>query len=116
MVTVDDSCHLLTYEQVDQLADLVSPHVVIPMHYYIDGLTTESSTLMPPDNWLATQRRVRRLNPGPVEISCKDLPDEREVWVFSANIPGRSDRQWAASQDCGGSPDPVRELGPRTVC
>lgn len=87
MVTVDDSCHLLTYQQVNQLVELVSPHVVVPMHFYIEGLTTKSSTLMPPDNWLITQGRVRRLNPGPVEISRKDLLDEREVWVFSASIP-----------------------------
>lgn len=86
MITVDDSCHLLTYQQVDQLVDLVSPHVVVPMHYYIEGLTTESSTLMPPDKWLATQRRVRRLIRGSAEISRKDLLDEREVWVFSPNF------------------------------
>ena len=84
MVTVDDSCHLLTYQQVGQLVELISPHVVVPMHYYTEGLTTESSTLMPPDDWLATHGRVRRLNPGPVEISRKHLPDEREVWVLSA--------------------------------
>ena len=82
MVTVDDSCHLLTYQQVAQLVELVSPRVVVPMHYYIEGLTTESSTLRAPENWLATQRRVRMLNPGPAEISRKELPDEREVCVF----------------------------------
>ncbi len=83
MVTVDDSCHLLTYQQVDRLVELVSPRVVVPMHYYIEGLTTESSTLTPPDGWLAPQERVRRLTPGPFEIPHKDLPNEREVWVFS---------------------------------
>ena len=86
MVTVDDSCHLLTYQQVDQLVEQVSPRVVVPMHYYIEGLTTESSTLRPPENWLATQRRVRRLKTGPVEISRKDLPDERKVWVLSPTL------------------------------
>ncbi len=88
MVTVDDSCHLLTYQQVAGVVELVSPRVVAPMHYYIEGLTTESSTLMPPDGWLATRSRVKRLSPGTVEITREDLPDKREVWVFSpTSIP-----------------------------
>ena len=82
MVTVDDSCHLLTFEQVDSLVSSLSPRIVIPTHYYIHGLTTDSSTLLPADDWLATQADVLRLASGPVRIARGDLPAEREVWVF----------------------------------
>ena len=35
MVTVDDSIHLLTYDQVDSLVQRLEPRVVVPMHYAI---------------------------------------------------------------------------------
>ena len=38
MVTVDDSCHLLSYQQVNRLIDQLKPRVVVPMHYRILGL------------------------------------------------------------------------------
>jgi len=37
MVTVDDSCHLLTYPEVDTLIDMVQPRVIIPMYYLKAG-------------------------------------------------------------------------------
>ena len=82
MVTVDDSCHLLSYDQVDSLIAEVSPRVVVPMHYYVEGLTTASSTLRTPKGWLKTQTSVRHLGANPIELTPDDLPDEREVWVF----------------------------------
>jgi L-ascorbate metabolism protein UlaG (beta-lactamase superfamily) len=82
MVTVDDSCHLLSYDQVDSLIADVSPRVVVPMHYYVEGLTTASSTLQTPKGWLETQTSVRHLGANPIELTRDDLPDEREVWVF----------------------------------
>jgi L-ascorbate metabolism protein UlaG (beta-lactamase superfamily) len=82
MVTVDDSCHLLTFDQVTQLVSQLSPRVVVPMHYHIGGLTADTSTLEPPEAWLATQRDVLRLHGEPQEIGVKDLPDHQQVWVF----------------------------------
>ena len=82
MVTVDDSCHLLSYDQVDSLIAEVSPRVVVPMHYYVEGLTTATSTLRTPKGWLKTQTSVRHLSANPIELTPDDLPDEREVWVF----------------------------------
>jgi len=49
MVTVDDSCLLLSYHQVDSLIADISPRVMVPMHYYVKGLTTTSSTLRTPN-------------------------------------------------------------------
>ena len=82
MVTVDDSCHLLTFEQVNELVRLMSPRVVVPMHYYVEGLTTEKSTLQPPERWLARQSGVRILDTSSIELRPADLPDRREVWVL----------------------------------
>ena len=87
MVTVDDSNHLLSSEQVDGLTTLLDPRVVVPMHYYIEGLTTVESTLKTPDGWLSSQPRVRRLQSPTLSLRPDDLPEEREVWLFPSLLP-----------------------------
>ena len=82
MVTVDDSCHLLSYDEVDALVRLLKPLVVIPMHYYIPGLTTLESTLELPEGWLQRQQRVRRIGSDTVALSPEVMPAEREVWLM----------------------------------
>lgn len=82
MITVDDSCHLLSYQEVDALIAIVQPRVVVPMHYLIPGLMTVASTLLPPDGWLATRNAVRRLGCHSIMMSSNALPSTREVWVF----------------------------------
>jgi L-ascorbate metabolism protein UlaG (beta-lactamase superfamily) len=82
MVTVDDSCHLLTYPEIDQLIDMVQPRVVIPMHYQIPGLMSEQSTLQTIEAWLLTRSRVRHWGGPVISLSPRDLPDTPETWVF----------------------------------
>ena len=82
LVTVDDSNHLLTYEQVDSLAQRLQPRVIVPMHYAIPGLHAAECELLPPDAWLARQPKVRRLETDQVEFSDGNLPAQTEVWVF----------------------------------
>ena len=57
LVTVDDSIHLLTYDEVDSLVRLLQPRVVIPMHYAIPGLHAAECELLPPKQWLDRQRQ-----------------------------------------------------------
>jgi L-ascorbate metabolism protein UlaG (beta-lactamase superfamily) len=82
MVTVDDSCHLLSYQEVEALITTVQPRVVVPMHYLIPELMTAASTLLPPDGWLATRSAVRRLGRHSVTLASHALPSALEVWVF----------------------------------
>ena len=82
MVTVDDSNHLLSYAEVDALIQRLEPRVVIPMHYQIPGLMADDTGLEPPEGWLATQPRVKRLNGHTAEFSPQSLPSEMEVWLF----------------------------------
>jgi L-ascorbate metabolism protein UlaG (beta-lactamase superfamily) len=86
MVTVDDSSHLLTPEEADQLITRLSPSVVIPMHYYIPKITTEESELGGVDGWLATRKIVRQLNNSEIPLGKTELPNTREVWVFDAQL------------------------------
>ena len=82
LVTVDDSCHLLSYAEVDSLIERVDPRIVIPMHYRIPSLMPESCGLKPPDQWLATQSSVKQLKGPSAVISAQELPSSTQVWVF----------------------------------
>ena len=82
MVTVDDSCHLLSYEEVDRLIAQVNPRVVIPMHYRIPALMPESCGLRPPEAWLATQSNVKLWGTHSISLSAESLPSSTQIWVL----------------------------------
>lgn len=83
MISVDDSRHLkMTFEEINTLADSFNPRVLIPMHYLIPEITIEESTLKTIEQWLGTQKVVRRLQQHTMNLSLADLPKTRETWVF----------------------------------
>ena len=68
MVTVDDSNHLLTYQEVDSLIDRLSPRVVIPLHYHIPGLIPVSAGLLPPGQSRLNQGGPLGGSPRPIRL------------------------------------------------
>ena len=86
MVPVDDSCHLLTYDQVNHLVKSLSPRVVIPMRYHAEGLTAPSSGLKGPDRWVRTQSPRRPFRRSSFRIDRRGMPYEREVWTVPAEL------------------------------
>ena len=82
LVTVDDSNHLLSYDEVDSLIKRLKPSIVIPMHYQIPELMADDTGLKPPDGWLTTQGNVKRLNGPSAEFSPEALTSETEGWLF----------------------------------
>ena len=86
MTPADDSCHLLTFDEVDALVSELDPKIVIPMHYYIDGLTTVESTLEGPDGWVRKQSPRRTVRQPRMRIDRRGLPYEREVWTVRAEL------------------------------
>ena len=83
LITVDDSRHLLSYEQVDELIARLGPRVVIPMHYYIPKLTSVESTLKSAEGWLETQNNVRFLGADSFALGPTDIPTSPQVWVMT---------------------------------
>lgn len=61
MIPFDESEHVLTREQVVRIRTRLNPRVVVPVHYYVSGLTSICSTLQDVSHWLDTERRVRRI-------------------------------------------------------
>ncbi len=88
MATVDDSCHLLTFKQVDHLLETLSPKVVIPMHYRVEGLSTDNADLEGHGKWARTQSPRRSLRRSSFRIDRRGLPYEREVWTIPAELGG----------------------------
>lgn len=86
MVPVDDSCHLLTYGEVNRLVESLSPMVVIPMHYRVEGLSTDQAELGGPEGWVRTQSPRRTLRRSSFRIDRRGLPYEREVWTIPAEL------------------------------
>ncbi len=86
MVPVDDSCHLLTFQEVNQLVESLSPMVVIPMHYRIEGLSTETADLEGHQSWARTQSPRRTMRRSSFRIDRRGLPYEREVWTIPAEL------------------------------
>lgn len=88
MIPVDDSAHLLSFDEVGALIESIEPRVVVPMHYFNEGLTAPESTLLGIDRWLdslAADLAVRRVGTSDVLVSPTMLADagEREVWVLA---------------------------------
>ena len=87
MVTVDDSIHLLTYDEVDSLVQRLEPRVVVPMHYFIPGLSASGNELLPPERWLDRQQTVRRLDSCQADFSPGSLPGQHRGLAVPAG-PG----------------------------
>jgi L-ascorbate metabolism protein UlaG (beta-lactamase superfamily) len=118
-LTVDDACHLLTFEQVTLLELTLRPRVIIPMHYAIDGLT-HCSAIEPQgsfggnglgrlESWLEQRAEqggiVRRIPSNePLRLNRSDLPSNvssigcglAETWVMDV---WRDDSSTAARDD-----------------
>ena len=84
MVPVDETNHLLTYEEVELLVSRLDPALVVPMHYRIPGLTDPASLLGEIEDWLARSPAVRRISGAHAKFSPSNLPAKREVWVFES--------------------------------
>ena len=81
LISVDDSEHLATHEEVDRLIAAIDPKIVIPMGYRIEGLTPAESPLLGVDLWARTQPRRRPLRRADIRIDRRGLPYEREAWL-----------------------------------
>ncbi len=52
LLPVDGSQHVLSHAQADAVAAKLAARLIVPHHYGISDVTTHSSTLLPPDDWV----------------------------------------------------------------
>lgn len=74
------------FRDAERSVESLGPKVVVPMHYYTEGVTPPHPGPRSPDEWLMTQDRVRRLGRDTIMLGENDLPSRREVWVFEAAL------------------------------
>jgi L-ascorbate metabolism protein UlaG (beta-lactamase superfamily) len=86
LLPADGSRHVMGFAMTQSIIDRLSPSVVIPHHYIIVDVTQRQSTLLPPDAWLATQPRVRKLAAPEVSYSAAALPSLTEVHCFGEHV------------------------------
>ena len=58
IIPVDESEHILTYSQADEIMKTYFPALTIPMHYLLHGANTVLSTLQPAEPWVRTHSAV----------------------------------------------------------
>ena len=86
ILPVDDSAHIHTFEETARLVARVGPRIVIPAHYFIEGVTDAASTLLPITRWLSEQKKVRVVGDAGISLDPDTLPEDREVWVLEAAL------------------------------
>ena len=86
IVPIDDSSHLHRFNDIENLVELIDPKLIIPSHYYIDGITDPLSTLKPITNWIENQKNVVFVNNSKISIDKNHLPFEKEIWVLDADL------------------------------
>lgn len=52
LLPIDGSQHVLSYPQVEEVAQRLRAKLIVPHHYYVWDVLTRGSTLLPPDEWV----------------------------------------------------------------
>jgi L-ascorbate metabolism protein UlaG (beta-lactamase superfamily) len=83
--------NVLTRPEADAIIRKYDPKAVIPSHYSVKGLTTESSGLESADSWVSNQEKthadVRRLSRADLTLSPAELKGSRHrIYYFGHNF------------------------------
>lgn len=76
ILPIDDSTHVLSKEQIQKIITRLNPHIIIPAHYLIKGVSSVASTLLPADTWVNSQTQIQ-------------LPAKASVVLDPANVKKR---------------------------
>jgi L-ascorbate metabolism protein UlaG (beta-lactamase superfamily) len=82
LLPIDESRHLLTYEQADAILDRLEARVCLPHHYFIRGLTRMSSTLMPADAWVRRKPGHEYLDSASVTLRLDGIKNMRQKVLY----------------------------------
>jgi len=84
MIPIDDSGHILEFEEANSLIKLLNPRIVFPMHYFINGITSIESGLKGLEGWFDSTFFLKRtINDSQIKISTGTIPNQTEIWFFS---------------------------------
>ncbi len=86
IMNIDGSSHILSYEDIDATLLRYQPKVVIPGHYYTQGISSVLSTLSNADEWVSRQKEVVRLNQSEIIFNVNEIKlFKSRVYYFGNN-------------------------------
>ncbi len=83
ILPIDDSQHVLGYAEIAEVLKKLRPHVIIPAHYLVKGVSSVASTLMPADKWAAGNAVVKKMAEPAVQLDAAAIRKlNGAVWYF----------------------------------
>ncbi len=73
-IPIDESEHILTYDQADHLMEIYQPGLTIPIHYYFKGVNTVLSTLQPCTPWIKTHQDIVDIPSHQLKLTSDSFP------------------------------------------
>ena len=86
VLPVDESQHILSYEQANAVVERIKPHVVIPEHYLTKGASITLTTLGSAEEWSKMQANHTMLNSATLKLTVAKVKKmDRHVLYFGDN-------------------------------
>ena len=73
LLPVDGSKHVMSYGQVEEVADRLGARMIVPHHYYVWDVVTRGSTLLPPDEWVNGRPGSRWVGEGRIRLTRDEV-------------------------------------------
>lgn len=87
ILPIDDTGTILTHKEADAIVQKYDPKAVIPAHYLLNGLTTDTSGLKSADEWVNEQKDVRHLDSAELTLNLTELNGvHHRVYYFGENF------------------------------
>ena len=86
LMPIDDSQHVMGNPMVAEVIARLAPKIVVPHHYYTWNIVQRQRTLLPVEQWLSTQPRVRRLDAAEATYAPDMLPAATTIDHFGNHV------------------------------
>jgi L-ascorbate metabolism protein UlaG (beta-lactamase superfamily) len=87
LLPVEESRHVLTYEQADTISERLGAHITVPHHYYIWDIVTRGSTLTEAREWVDTHDAPVHLESGSVMLQADEVKAlDAKVYHFGDHV------------------------------
>jgi L-ascorbate metabolism protein UlaG (beta-lactamase superfamily) len=86
ILPVDQSQHILSYQQANDVVARLNPKVIIPEHYLTKGASITLTTLGTAEEWTRQQPNHTLLDSATLKLSPESIKDmDKQVLYFGAN-------------------------------
>jgi L-ascorbate metabolism protein UlaG (beta-lactamase superfamily) len=87
LLPVDGSFHVLSPAQIEAVIMRIDAKIVVPHHYYIEGVTTLGSTLLPPNQWVDSRSGSMWASSGSIKLERQFVRSQRNrIFCFGEQV------------------------------